>query len=79
MTEHNLSKEQLAELFRIQTIGTTAAAFAFGNVRPTKPQWEMLRGQREFTMRDLGEISFVTGYNMRLTIMDYAPKENQDG
>lgn len=78
MTERNLSMEQLAELFEIQTLGTVAAAFVFGDVPPTKSHWEMLRGQREITLRDLGEIEGLTGYNMQLTLTDREPKETQD-
>ena len=65
-----LSQEQAAELFTIRIRGAMAAAFEHANIIPTYEQWAMLTGTREITMRDLGEISFITRVHFSLSFQD---------
>lgn len=62
----SLTKKEAVELFEIRCRGALAAAFDHAEKSPTSEQWQMLRGTREITLRDMGEISFatVTAFNL---------------
>jgi len=55
-----LEKDEAVELFEIRCRGALATAFDHAETQPTKEQWQMLRGTREITLRDMGEIGFST-------------------
>ena len=65
-----MNKDTLAELFEIHCQGALAAAFQHAGITPIKKQWDMLRGEREITVRDIGEISFATGLNFSMTLIE---------
>lgn len=62
-----LTKEEFTELFEIQVRGTVATAFVYGQIQPGE-YWPMVRGEEELTMRAIGEIGHLTGYNMYLQL-----------
>jgi hypothetical protein len=63
-----LSRDDFGELFEIACRGQLASAFYHTQVTPTLDQWQMLRGHREITMRDMGEISFATTLECSLNL-----------
>ena len=75
----NLDRQSFAELFEIACRGTLASAFYHTQTEPDEIQWEMLKGDREITMRDMGEISFATcvEFNMNLSAIPADEKSQQ--
>jgi hypothetical protein len=57
-----------SRLFEIQTQGAIATAFVYSGVAVEDKHWNMMTGAAEVTMRDLGEIGFITGMNMSLNL-----------
>ena len=51
-----------SELFELRVVGALAAAFHISGIVPTDEQWEILRGTRECTLRDMAEVGFDTGF-----------------
>lgn len=70
-----LTKDEAVELFMIKTRGAVAAAFDYASLPPDKKQWEMLRGEAEITMRDMGEIGFHTITQFNLSFQERLPRE----
>jgi hypothetical protein len=70
--------ETFVELFGFQVRGTVATAFVYSGVEPTDKQWKMLRGEAEFTMRDIGEIGYDTGYKMHMQLSQSSHLERRD-
>ncbi len=68
MTDQKHTKEQFTELFALQLRGAVATAFAYSNAPISETHWKMLRGETEFTMRDIGEIGHITGFDMHLQL-----------
>ena len=64
-----LSREDFVQLFEISCLGSLASAFYHTQTEPTTEQWQMIRGEREITMRDMGGISFSTclEFNVNMT------------
>jgi hypothetical protein len=77
MTKTPMSKDDAVELFELRCRGALAAAFSHANIQPTEEQWQMLRGDKEITMRDMGEISFMTCLNFQLSFVERARDEDQ--
>lgn len=65
-----MDKDTAVELFEIRCLGALAAAFQHAEKTPDENQWAMLRGEREVTMRDMGEISFATCMNFALSVVE---------
>jgi hypothetical protein len=59
-----LSKETTVELFDLQVRGLIATVFASAGIEPNEQAWAMLRGEKEVTMRDLGEISALGDFRL---------------
>jgi hypothetical protein len=57
-----------SRLFEVQTQGAIATAFVYSGVSVEGKHWDMMTGVNEITMRDLGEIGFITGMNMSLNL-----------
>jgi hypothetical protein len=55
-----LTRDEAVELLEIKCRGSVATAFAYADLMPTSSEWQMMRGSREITLRDLGEIGFKT-------------------
>lgn len=70
-----LTREEFSDLFELTVAGTMAQAFTHAQIVPTKIQWEQLKGIREFTMRDIGEIGFVTGTQLNIHLQAMAQDE----
>lgn len=66
-SEIMLTKEEYTELFTIQVRGAIATAFIYGNI-PPENYWPMVNGEQELTMRAVGEIGYLTGYNMHMQL-----------
>ena len=62
-----ITSEENSELFELQVRGGLADAFAYSGMSPDA-YWPLLRGEREITLRDIGEVSAVTGFNMTLQL-----------
>lgn len=73
-----LSKEEYTELFEIKVRGVCAAAFLAQDIAPTLEHMSMLRGKREITMRDIGEIGYSTGCNFKLDLYRRETTETED-
>ena len=71
-----LTKEEFSELFEVQVRGTIASAFVHGGVSPSDEHWKMMRGEIEPTMRAIGEIGHLTGYNMYVQLSE--PRRAKD-
>ncbi|QJA43018.1 hypothetical protein [Phaeobacter phage MD18] len=56
-----LTKDETAELFTVQVRGAIATAYLHANKTPLPHHAQMIRGTREITMRDIGEVGFETG------------------
>ena len=57
----SLTKDEAAELFTMQVRGAIATAYLHANLTPLPHHAQMIRGTREITMRDIGEVGFHTG------------------
>jgi hypothetical protein len=68
--------DEVVELLEIQCRGSVATAFARADLMPTSSEWQMMRGDREITMRDLGEIGFKTDVKFTMSLLSREP--NQD-
>jgi hypothetical protein len=55
----SLSKETTVELFELQVRGLIATIHITARVEPDDRSWQMIRGEREVTMRDLGELTML--------------------
>ena len=71
------SIETAGELFEITVRGALAGAFAQTGVEPDEDQWEMLRGEREITMRDLGNIAHDLDLDLHLDLRPSVTREAQ--
>lgn len=69
-----LTKDEFTELFEMQVRGTIATAFVYGQVPPME-YWSMLRGEEELTLRAIGEIGHLTGFNMNMQLSE---RRNED-
>lgn len=58
------TKDVAAELFEIRVRGALAMMLDLRKLEPTSEEWEMIRGQRDVTMRDIGEISHRANFNV---------------
>lgn len=65
-----MDKDTAVELFEIRCLGALATAFQHAEKTPDANQWAMLRGEKEVTMRDMGEISFSTCMNFSLSMIE---------
>lgn len=75
-TVHNgISRETMADLFEIQVRGKAAESFLRSGVEPTDEHWKILNGDREITLRDIGEIGYLTGYEMEFRLEDTPAKK----
>lgn len=72
-----LTVQEYGELFELQVRGRAATAFAYGEV-PPGDYWPLLRGEVEITMRDIGEIGYLTGFNMHLDFLRGDLEESGD-
>lgn len=73
-----MDRDTAAELFEIRCRGILAAAFQYADKSPDDRQWEMLRGEREITMRDMGEISFKTCMFFDLSMIERRRPNDQE-
>jgi hypothetical protein len=64
-----LTKDAFSELFEIQVRGAVAAAFVYSQTDPGK-YWPLIRGDQPLTMRDIGDIGHLTGYNPYLVLSE---------
>ena len=72
------TREENTDLFEIMTRGTMASAFAYSNANPEPRHWDMMQGRQEMTMRDIGEVGALTGFNMNLQLSQNRHLENSD-
>jgi hypothetical protein len=72
-----VNKNDKVDLFVISTRGLLTEAFARSNVSPGE-YWPVLRGEKEPTMRDIGEIGFVTGLQMKISFEDISEAEYEE-
>jgi hypothetical protein len=69
-----------SQLFQIQIQGAIATAFVFSGVPIEDNHWDMMTGSAEITMRDLGEIGFLTGVNLTLNLsQNKHDEQNHEG
>lgn len=73
------SYEVEGELFEIRARGLLARMFQTRHVNPEPEHWEMLRGLRDITARDIGSIAFQLGFEVEfgssaLTPVDFDEK-----
>lgn len=57
-----LNKEAAGELLLIRARGVAAEALTLANIYPGE-YWPMLRGETLLTLRALGEIGYLTGFD----------------
>lgn len=69
-----LTKDEAVVLFEVRTRGVLAAAFSCANISPGD-YWQCINGKREITMRDIGEISHLTGCEIH---MQLSPRMERD-
>jgi hypothetical protein len=69
-TTEGLTRDELTELFLVQVRGTIATAFAHSGEIPDQNDWDAIRGLKEPTMRQIGEIGYRTGFNMYVQFRD---------
>ena len=62
------SQDMAVELFEIRIRGMLARMFSARQTDPSPEQWEMLRGNREITLRDIGEIAFHLDFSVDLSL-----------
>lgn len=60
------SKETAAELFELRVRGLLALAFSRRGVEPNGDQWDMLRDEKEITLRDVGEITYLLDFDIEM-------------
>ena len=65
-----MTRHDFTELFEMRIRGVLAAAFSHSNVEPTERQWAMLRGDVAISMRDIGEIGYLTGHDLQVALFD---------
>ena len=70
-----MTKDEFTELFAMQVRGSVATAFVHSRAEICDEHWQMLRGEKEFTMRDLGEIGHLTGVNPHLVLRQLPERE----
>ena len=63
-----MTQSEFTELWMLSLRGTVATAFSHSQAQISDEHWAMLRGEVEFTMRDIGEIGHITGFNMNLQL-----------
>ena len=63
-----MTKDDFTELFAMQIRGSISTAFIYSKAPISDEHWDMLRGEAEFTMRDMGEIGYITGFNLNLQL-----------
>ena len=63
-------RETAAELFEIRARGLMAMALDVAGQTPTTDQWDMMRGARAITLRDLGELAFQTGVRLDFAMVE---------
>lgn len=73
-----LSRADVIELFELRIRGTMAFAFAQSGTVPTEAWWKMLRGEDDFTMRDIANIGYETGYQCDISFISILPKNIAD-
>ena len=56
-------KENLCNLLFISVRGEIAKAFINRDMNPTPEEWMLLNGNKELTLRDLGELAYKLDYN----------------
>lgn len=74
---NEITREEYGELFELRVRGSLADAFVYGGMSPSE-YWPLLNGEKEITMRDIGEISAVTGFNMNLQLSRRPVQEKTD-
>ena len=72
-----LCKETAVELFDIQVRALIASIHANIRKEPDEKAWQMIRGEREITARDLGEISALGDFRLELRIETRDPETDE--
>ena len=73
-----IPRDDFCELFNLQVRGGLAAAYLFSGKQPSADHWELLRGERIITMRDIGEAGYYTGYTISLNMSKRAEPEDSE-
>jgi hypothetical protein len=59
------TRDEYAEMYEIRMRGAAAAMFMARRMSPGK-YWPVVKGISELTLRDIGEIGFISGYEVRI-------------
>lgn len=62
--------ETYSELFSLSLRGKIAAIFSRQGVTPSESDWAALRGERDFSMRDLARISHEAGLDIQIDFIE---------
>lgn len=72
-----MTPETYAELTEMRFRGAMAAALSFSGVSPSPECWQVLRGETECTLRDMGEIMHMTGFDIEISMNARSPAINE--
>lgn len=70
MTQGQMTTDVAADLFTMSVRGGMAAAYLHANMTPLPHHAEMIRGEREITMRDIAEVAFHTNTEAAINLRD---------
>lgn len=71
-----MTKDECIELFEVRVRGMIATAFAYRGISPGE-YWPMIRGEKEITLRAIGEVDHITGFSTILELSE-RPDEPKD-
>lgn len=73
MRDQNI--DRAGELLVIRVRGMFAKMFDVRMVEPSPEAWQFLRGERDITMREMGELAHELGFHIELNFVDRDPPD----
>jgi hypothetical protein len=70
-----MTKDEAAELLQLRLRGMFARMYSRRQLRPGHDMWQFMRGERDMTIREMGEVAFALGFDVAIEMIDTAPRD----